>query len=261
MTPIPHRRRSAALPHTPLLQPRPPATTPRQCITAPLTPAHRISRLPGAWLCVTWAHKTLTLTRRRGSAAPGRGAGRANGARIRRLFAPLVVAGLLAGLTACSDAPNPHPVGATQQRPAARASSSAKAPSQPLATLHGPRRLKLVISSALRDAGGFVTVRGTLTNTGTKTQVVPAHLSGDEPDIIKHGPSLGGATLIDFAGGKRYYVLRDTEGRPLTTTALTIVKAGERLPVFMQFPAPPTRTRQVTLQLPQFDTAPLPLSR
>ncbi|MER8225845.1 hypothetical protein ABTZ58_35945 [Streptomyces sp. NPDC094143] len=130
-----------------------------------------------------------------------------------------------------------------------------------MATLHGPRRLKLVISSALRDAGGFVTVRGTLTNTGTKTQVVPAHLSGDEPDIIKHGPSLGGATLIDFAGGKRYYVLRDTEGRPLTTTALTIVKAGERLPVFMQFPAPPTRTRQVTLQLPQFDTAPLPLSR
>ncbi|MFJ3446014.1 hypothetical protein ACIPM2_33125 [Streptomyces sp. NPDC086081] len=130
-----------------------------------------------------------------------------------------------------------------------------------MATLHGPRRLKLVISSALRDTGGFVTVRGTLTNTGTKTQVVPAHLSGDEPDIIKHGPSLGGATLIDFAGGKRYYVLRDTEGRPLTTTALTIVKAGERLPVFMQFPAPPTRTRQVTLQLPQFDTAPLPLSR
>lgn len=261
MTPLPGHRPPSALPPTHHRQPPPPARTPRRRTTASL--AHWIGRLPG--FAVTWARWTQALTWRRGSAdlghGPTRPARRADAARIRRLFGPLVVSGLLAGLTACSDAPGPHPAGAAQHRPKASASPSVKAPPKPLATLHGPRRLTLAISSALRDTGGFVTVRGTLTNTGTKTQVVPAHLSGDEPDIVKHGPSLGGATLIDFAGGKRYYVLRDTEGRPLTTTALTVVKAGERLPVFMQFPAPPAHTRQVTLQLPQFDTAPLPLSR
>lgn len=49
---------------------------------------------------------------------------------------------------------------------------------------------------------------------------------------------------MDSKGKKRYYVLRDTDGRPLTTTNFPALKAGESLPVFMQFPAPPpTRPR------------------
>lgn len=78
--------------------------------------------------------------------------------------------------------------------------------------------------------------------------------------MLKHGNSLGGATLVDAVGKKRYYVLRDTDGRPLTTTGLGIVSGGDSVEVFMQFPAPPASTTDVSFQLPTFEPATLKLS-
>ncbi|WP_432028923.1 hypothetical protein [Streptomyces sp. 1222.5] len=130
----------------------------------------------------------------------------------------------------------------------------------PLAELKGTEGLLLQVTSAQRDAGGFVTVSGNLKNDGGKSVVVPPQMSGDETEIVKHGLSLGGATLVDPEGKKRYYVLRDTEGRPLTTTGLGTLQGGQSLPVFMQFPAPPTNTAEVTLQLPTFSSAGIQIS-
>ncbi|WP_326754499.1 hypothetical protein OIE73_24785 [Streptomyces hirsutus] len=118
--------------------------------------------------------------------------------------------------------------------------------------LKGPGGLMLQVNSAERDAGGFVTVNGTLKNESNKTLTLPAQLSGNETEVIRNGQSLGGATLIDSKGKKRYYVLRDTEGRPLTTTGISRVKSGETVPVFMQFPSPPNETTEVAFQLPMF---------
>ncbi|GAA2578295.1 hypothetical protein [Streptomyces lienomycini] len=129
-----------------------------------------------------------------------------------------------------------------------------------LAELRGPSALFLKITEAQRDAGGFVTVSGDLKNDGDDTVNVPAQLSGNETEIIRNGKSLGGATLVDSKGKKRYYVLRDTEGRPLTTTKFPPLKAGESLPVFMQFPAPPADAAEVTLQLPMFTTGTIEIS-
>ncbi|MGW4873133.1 hypothetical protein [Streptomyces chartreusis] len=129
-----------------------------------------------------------------------------------------------------------------------------------MAELRGPRGLLLKITSAQRDTGGFLTVNGQFTNDGAKSLVIPSELRGDETAILRHGSSLGGATLVDPQGRKRYYVLRDTDGRPLTTTGLRTLGAGESTPVFMQFPAPPPGASEVTLQLPGFtaDTLALP---
>jgi hypothetical protein len=129
-----------------------------------------------------------------------------------------------------------------------------------LAELRGPSGLFLKVTEAQRDAGGFVTVSGDLKNDGDGTINVPAQLSGNETEIIRNGKSLGGATLVDSKGKKRYYVLRDTEGRPLTTTKFPALKAGESLPVFMQFPAPPADATEVTLQLPMFTTGTIEIS-
>jgi len=130
----------------------------------------------------------------------------------------------------------------------------------PLAELKGPNGLLLQITSAKRDSGGFVTVSGNLKNDGGKTLTLPAQLSGNETEIIRNGRSLGGATLVDSKGKKRYYVLRDTDGRPLTTTGITSVKSGDTIPVFMQFPAPPSDTSQVSFQLPMFASADIAIS-
>ncbi|MEW2317211.1 hypothetical protein [Streptomyces bauhiniae] len=130
----------------------------------------------------------------------------------------------------------------------------------PLAELKGSDGLTLQITSAKRDSGGFVTVNGNLRNDGAKDLVIPSALSGDETEIIRNGRSLGGATLVDPKGKKRYYVLRDTDGRPLTTTGFSALKSGATLAVFMQFPAPPESTSEVDFQLPTFPTATFKIS-
>ncbi|WP_228472835.1 hypothetical protein [Streptomyces cyaneochromogenes] len=144
--------------------------------------------------------------------------------------------------------------------PAGRSSASPTPQQQPLARLTGPNRLALTITEADRDPSGFLTVRGTLANNGDDTTVVPAELRGTERHVLRTGQSLAGATLIDFHHRKRYYVLRDAEGRPLTTTGLTSLRPHESVSVFMQFPAPPAATTAVDLQLPLFDTATLRIS-
>ncbi|EDY58312.2 secreted protein [Streptomyces sviceus ATCC 29083] len=186
-------------------------------------------------------------------------------ARARRgIVALTVAAGLAVGVAGCGGG------GGDDKKPEASASASRGDGSQPstqegqsdvpLAELKGQDGLLLQITSAQRDAGGFVTVNGNLKNDSDKSVVVPAAVRGDETEIVRNGRSLGGATLVDSKGKKRYYVLRDTDGRPLTTTGFSSLKAGESLAVFMQFPAPPEGTTEVAFQLPTFASAPIQIS-
>ncbi|MDX2559642.1 hypothetical protein PV371_08275 [Streptomyces sp. TX20-6-3] len=148
----------------------------------------------------------------------------------------------------------------SQQTQTGQEPQSTEEPSEVVALAKGQKGLELAINSVERDAGGFLTIRGQLKNTSSATTIVPSRLSGDETEVVKHGNSLGGATLVDPVGKKRYYVLRDTEGRPLTTSGLSNLGAGQSIPVFLQFPAPPPTTTEVSFQLPTFEPATLKLS-
>ncbi|MBZ9641127.1 MULTISPECIES: hypothetical protein [unclassified Streptomyces] len=182
----------------------------------------------------------------------------------RGMVALAAAAGLALGVAGCSGG------GGEDEKPDSSASASKDSGSQPsaqegeaeepLAELKGSNGLLLQVTSAERDSGGFVTVNGNLKNDGGNSVAVPAALSGNETEIIRNGRSLGGATLVDSQGKKRYYVLRDTDGRPLTTTGLSTIKSGESVAVFMQFPSPPTSTTEVTFQLPTFATATIAIS-
>jgi hypothetical protein len=185
-------------------------------------------------------------------------------AKARRGMVALAAAvGLAVGVAGCGGG------GGEDKKPETSASASKDGGSnpstqegrdEPLAELKGESGLLLQIASVQRDAGGFVTVSGELKNDGDEAIRVPVRASGDETEITRHGPSLGGATLVDSATKKRYYVLRDTDGRPLTTTGMPRIDAGSSIPVFMQFPAPPTSTTEVTFQLPTFASATIQIS-
>ncbi|MEU5596287.1 hypothetical protein [Streptomyces sp. NPDC020298] len=186
-------------------------------------------------------------------------------ARTRRgVVALTVAAGLAIGVAGCGGG------GSEDKKPQASASASKHGGSKPsaqegqsedpLAELRGPDGLTLKLTSAERDAGGFVTVNAQLKNDGNKDAVLSSQLTGNETEIMKNGQSFGGATLVDSKGRKRYYVLRDTDGRPLTTAGVQSVKAGDTVPIFMQFPAPPTSTTEVTFQLPTFSSATIQIS-
>ncbi|MET8827015.1 hypothetical protein ABZX40_06190 [Streptomyces sp. NPDC004610] len=185
-------------------------------------------------------------------------------AKARRGMAALAVAaGLVLGVTGCGGG------GGDDAKPEASASASERDSSgldtqegtdTPLAEVRGEDGLILTITSAVRDAGGFVTVSGEIKNDGSDSIRIPIQTRGDETEIVRHGESLGGATLVDSGTKKRYYVLRDTDGRPLTTTDMPQIKAGASIPVFMQFPAPTSDSSEVTFQLPTFAAAPIQIS-
>ncbi|MBO7935407.1 hypothetical protein [Streptomyces antibioticus] len=182
----------------------------------------------------------------------------------RGMVALAVVAGLGLGSAACGggggDDKKPQSTSSTATAEGSQPDAQEGKSEEPLAELKGPGGLLLTVTSAVGDSGGFVTVNGELKNDGSEVAVIPVELSGNETEIMNNGRSLGGATLVDSKSKKRYYVLRDTEGRPLTTTGFSTLKAGESIDVFLQFPAPPASSTDVTFSLPLFPSAVIKIS-
>ncbi|MFJ1863460.1 hypothetical protein ACIOD1_02415 [Streptomyces sp. NPDC088097] len=137
-------------------------------------------------------------------------------------------------------------------------SSKAVEPEQVIATVKGQAGIALDITSASRDAGGFVTVSGQIKNSGDKPFANTSAWRGNE--LKSSGVSVAGVTLVDKAGKKRYYVLRDTDGRCLCTTGVAIIDAGQSVPFFAQFPAPPATTADVEFNFPTFASTTLKIS-
>ncbi|MGX1224196.1 hypothetical protein [Streptomyces ambofaciens] len=179
------------------------------------------------------------------------------------VVAVTVAAGLALSAVGCSGGESGDgkaPTSASASTDTGSDPSAQEGSDESLAEVKGEDGLILKLTSATRDAGGFVTVSGEMKNDGDKPARVSVRTAGDETEIIRHGSSLGGATLVDSAKKKRYYVLRDTDGRPLTTTNMPRIKAGASIPVFMQFPAPSADTTEVTFQLPTFASATISIS-
>ncbi|GFH35872.1 hypothetical protein [Streptomyces pacificus] len=132
--------------------------------------------------------------------------------------------------------------------------------SKTLATINGANGFQLVVHTAAREDGGFLTVTGSIRNTSGKRAVAPIEWNGQESQVRRTGRSLGGITLVDRVGKKRYYVLRDTEGYPLTTTGIFNVDAGATVDFFAQFPSPPDSTTKVDIQVPAMPTATIEIS-
>ncbi|MEV6395153.1 hypothetical protein AB0M39_10315 [Streptomyces sp. NPDC051907] len=134
-------------------------------------------------------------------------------------------------------------------------------PSEPIARVKGDGGLELSVFSARRDEGGFLTIDGQINNTGSQGFTVPVQWNGLEQAVAATGRSFAGMTLVDSKGKKRYYVLRDTDNRPLTTYAYnSYIKPGQTLTFFAQFPAPPQTTTTVALQFPGFPSTSIELS-
>lgn len=132
-------------------------------------------------------------------------------------------------------------------------------PTQILAQIKGEQNIEVTINTAVRDSGGFVTVQGVVTNNGTET-FNANNWVGNETALSSSGASVAGAVLVDEAGKKRYYVLRDTDGKCLCTMKLLSIQPKESRPFFAQFPAPPSDTTQVQFELPTMPPAKITIS-
>ncbi|WP_326810766.1 hypothetical protein OIE62_27165 [Streptomyces scopuliridis] len=193
-----------------------------------------------------------------------------HGAKARRAAgAAFAAVALSVSLTACGGSD-----GGDNKEQSASASASAPGDAKPqesggptvpdtsktLVTINGSNGFQFLIHTADRDEGGFLTVNGTIKNTSGKRQAPRIDWGGQETQIRKTGRSLGGITLVDKAEKKRYYVLRDTDGYPLTTTGIDAFDADESVTFFAQFPAPSASTSQVDIQIPGAPTATIEIS-
>ncbi|WP_223187994.1 hypothetical protein [Streptomyces sp. CBMA29] len=154
--------------------------------------------------------------------------------------------------TSASASKNPGSSGGDSAAPSAT-------PTQVLAQVKGDKNMEITINSAVRDSGGFVTVEGVATNNGTEL-FTANDWAGNETALSASGASVAGAILVDEAGKKRYYILRDTDGRCLCTMGLVGIQPKESRPFFAQFPAPPEATTQVSFELPTMPPAKITIS-
>ncbi|UWE12507.1 hypothetical protein [Actinacidiphila bryophytorum] len=132
-------------------------------------------------------------------------------------------------------------------------------PTAVLAQIKGEAGMTVTINTASRDAGGFVTVQGVITNNGDEA-FDAVDWRGQETELVASGPSVAGAVLVDPEGKKRYYVLRDTGGMCLCTMGLVDIEPKETRPFFAQFPSPPPTTTQVEFELPTMPPAKISIS-
>jgi hypothetical protein len=129
-----------------------------------------------------------------------------------------------------------------------------------LAEVKGGDHITLAITSAKRGSGNFVTVSGTVTNGSGGIWSAPGW-AGDETEVsLKNDSSMAGAKLVDQAGKKRYYILRDTEGRCLCTRFTNGVKDGDTVSWYAQFPAPPRDDSKVDFQVGDMPPATIDIS-
>lgn len=170
----------------------------------------------------------------------------------------------LAGAAACTTTANDRSAPADKQAPAGNAApqqGATAAPAReldqtrsddgPLAQVDGESDLTLRITAAQQSQGGkWLTIRGTITNNPSAHFYSTSSWRGDFRDMPKSPQSVSGATLVDEASMKRFYVLRDTTGLCLCTTGIGRIEAGEAISFTTQFPAPPASSTELGFQLP-----------
>ncbi len=123
----------------------------------------------------------------------------------------------------------------------------------------GSGNTTLVVNSAVRDEGGFLTVSGKVKN-GNGRFWNPTSWRGSEKELSDNAASMAGASLVDRVGKKKYLILRDTDGRCLCTQFSGGFKENEEKPWFAQFPAPPADTTKVDLQIADMPVATIEIS-
>lgn len=180
--------------------------------------------------------------------------------------AAAVTAGLMLAVGGCSSGGDGAEDGkksgdSSQEDGGGEAGAGAEEPGKVLAEVKGGKdgNFVLTINTAKRDDSGFTTFKGTLKNNGPSVVVLPGWAS-EESELKNNGLSMAGATMVDKKGKKRYFILRDTNGRCLCTRFTGGLDEGETAEWYAQFPAPPASTTSVDFQVADMPSATVKLS-
>ena len=177
----------------------------------------------------------------------------------------LLVLGLLITFWGCTK-PGENNSASSKKEPAAAVESTPKtasgpnapggAPSAPsaaaIATADGETSgARVEITELKRSSDNTVTLKFVMVNDSAKA-IGFGYDYGDKDNSIKDYNSIGGVTLVDSAGKKKYFVVRDTESNCLCSHGLKDLAPASRANLWAKFPAPPDDVQKIGIFIPHF---------
>lgn len=111
--------------------------------------------------------------------------------------------------------------------------------------------VKVVVQELKRTSGGTVAMKFTITNGSDKEVGFGYNFADKDHEVIDHG-SVGGVQLVDEAGKKKYFVVRDTGGKCVCSQGVSGIKPGDTANLWARFPAPPDTVQKITVIVPHF---------
>lgn len=155
-------------------------------------------------------------------------------------------------------APSPAvPVPTATAAPAATSSTPATAGAA-IASADGEQPgVTLAVTEFKRATGETATLKFTIVNNGSEPFDF-GYLLGDPSHGGHDHGSVGGVHLLDPVNKKKYFVVRDSDGKCVCSRELRKIEAGKSMNLWAKFPAPDVQ--RVTIVVPHFmpmDDAPL----
>src|SRR5438067_1900261 len=150
--------------------------------------------------------------------------------------------------TTATAAPPPAAAPATT---AAAAAPAAAAPAG-IASADGETSgMKVVVQELKRTSGGTISMKFTITN-GTDKRTRGGNEFGDKDHEYIDYNTVGGVQLVDEAGKKKYFVVRDTAGKCVCSQGIKEISPGETVNLWARFPSPPDAVQKITVIVPHF---------
>lgn len=151
-----------------------------------------------------------------------------------------------------------EPSAATEATPKTASGSSVPggAPSTPsaaaIATADGETAgARVEITELKRSSDNTVTLKFVMVNDSNKA-IGFGYDYGDKDNSIKDFSSVGGVTLVDSAGKKKYFVVRDSESNCVCSHGLKDLAPASRANLWAKFPAPPDDVQKISVVIPHF---------
>lgn len=175
----------------------------------------------------------------------------------------MALLGLLVAFWGCGKSAEKPASSKDQPAQTTKSPASASVPNAPAAAPVAPAAVAIAtadgekagtrveITELKRSSDNNLTLKFAMVNDG------PANLSfgydyGDEGNHIKDYDSIGGVNLVDNAGKKKYFVVRDTENNCLCSRGIKDVSAKSRSNLWAKFPAPPDDVQKISIVIPHF---------
>jgi hypothetical protein len=132
------------------------------------------------------------------------------------------------------------------------AAATPAATSTGIATADGEESgVTVVVQQLKRGSAGTATLRFTIVNGSNKNFGFGYAMADPKHENADHG-SVGGVQLVDEAGKKRYFVVRDTQNKCVCSQKVTDIKPGSSKNLWGKFPAPPANVQKISVVVPHF---------